>query len=116
MEGEIPAAEAVPEDKLPTRAIPRAEFPSSGPLTVGSTFEAHTAAGGVVNLRIVAVDEKHVTARLLPPLAGKDLLFKVRVVRIEDPVSHLVSVVHKPPPPIPAEAPGDRASRPTTNS
>jgi FKBP-type peptidyl-prolyl cis-trans isomerase 2 len=104
LEGEIPAAEAVPEDKLPTRAIPRAEFPSSGPLAVGSTFEAHTAAGGVVNLRIVAVDEKHVTARLLPPLAGKDLAFKVRVVRIEDPVSHLVSVVHKPPPPIPAEA------------
>jgi hypothetical protein len=25
-------------------------------------------------------------------------------MRIEDPVSHLVSVVHKPPPPIPAEA------------
>jgi FKBP-type peptidyl-prolyl cis-trans isomerase 2 len=104
LEGEIPAAEAMPEDKLPTRTIPRAEFPSSGPIVVGSAFEAHTANGGVVNLRIVAVDEKQVTARLLPPLAGKDLAFKVRVVRIEDPVSHLVSVVHKPPPPIPAEA------------
>jgi FKBP-type peptidyl-prolyl cis-trans isomerase 2 len=104
LEGEIPAAEAMPEDKLPTRTIPRAEFPSSGPLAVGSAFEAHTANGGVVNLRIIAVDEKQVTARLLPPLAGKDLAFKVRVVRIEDPVSHLVSVVHKPPPPIPAEA------------
>jgi len=104
LEGDIPAAEAVPEDKLPTRAIPRAEFPSAGPIEVGSTFEAHTAAGGVVSLRIVAVDEKHVTARLLPPLAGKDLAFKVRVMRIEDPVSKFVSVVHKPPPPLPAEA------------
>jgi FKBP-type peptidyl-prolyl cis-trans isomerase 2 len=104
LEGEIPAAEAVPEDKLPTRSIARAEFPSAGPLEVGAAFEAHTATGGVVNLRIVAVDEKTVTARLLPPLAGKDLAFKVRVVRIEDPVSHLVSVVHKPPPPLPAEA------------
>ncbi len=104
LEGEIPAAEAVPEDKLPTRMIPRAEFPSAGPIEIGSTFEAHTATGGVVNLRILAVDEKHVTARLLPPLVGKDLAFKVRVVRIEDPVSHLVSVVHKPPPPLPAAA------------
>jgi FKBP-type peptidyl-prolyl cis-trans isomerase SlyD len=104
LEGDIPAAEAVPEDSLPTRTIPRAEFPSSGPLEVGSAFEAHTAGGGVVNLRIVAVDEKHVTARLLPPLAGKDLAFKVKVVRIEDPVSHLVSIVQKPPPPLPAEA------------
>ena len=57
-----------------------------------------------MNLRIVAADEKHVTARLLPPLVGKDLAFKVGVVRIEDPVSHLVAVVRKPPPPIPAEA------------
>jgi FKBP-type peptidyl-prolyl cis-trans isomerase SlyD len=104
LEGDIPAAEAVPEDSLPTRTIPRAEFPSSGALTVGSAFEAHTAGGGVVNLRIVAVDEKHVTARLLPPLAGKDLAFKVKVVRIEDPVSHLVSIVQKPPPPLPAAA------------
>ena len=104
LEGEIPAAEAVQEEKLPTRAIPRAEFPSAASLEVGSTFEAHTAAGGAVNLRIVAVDEKHVTARLLPPLAGTDLAFKVRVVRIEDPVSHQVSVVQKPPPPLPAAA------------
>ena len=104
LEGEIPAAEAVQEDKLPTRAIPRSEFPTTGPLEVGAKFEAHTAGGGVVNLRIVAVDEKQVTARLLPPLAGKDLAFKVRVMFIEDPVSHLVSVVHKPPPPLPAEA------------
>jgi len=104
LEGEIPASEAVPEQALPTRTIPRAEFPSTGPIEVGSAFEAHTAAGGVVNLRIVSVDEKHVTVRLLPPLAGTDLVFKVRIVRIEDPVSHMVSVVRKPPPPLPAAA------------
>ena len=72
LEGEIPASEAVPEDSLPTRKIPRKEFPSSGPIEVGSAFEAHTATGGVVNLRIVAVDDHHVTARLLPPLVGTD--------------------------------------------
>jgi FKBP-type peptidyl-prolyl cis-trans isomerase 2 len=67
-------------------------------------FEAHTATGGTVDVRILAIDETHVTARLMPPLAGKDLTFKLRVVRIEDPVSHLVQVVRKPPPPLPAEA------------
>ena len=103
-EGEIPGAEAMPEDALPTRAIPRAEFPSLGPLEVGALFEAHTGTGGVINLRIVAVDDKHVTAKLVPPLAGKDLLYKVKVVRIEDPVSHLVSVSLRPPPPLPPGA------------
>jgi hypothetical protein len=42
--------------------------------------------------------------RLLPPLAGKDLAFQVKIIRIEDPVSHLISVVKKPPPPLPAAA------------
>ena len=105
LEGEIPASEAIPpEDTLPTRVIARAEFPRTDPLEVGAMFEGHTAAGATIDLRIIAIDEKHVTARLLPPLAGKDLAFKVRVIRIEDPTSHLVSVVLKPPPPLPARA------------
>ena len=100
LEGEIPASEAIPpEDTLPTRAIARSEFPSAGPLEIGALFEAHTVGGGVIDLRIIALDAKTVTARILPPLVGKDLVFKVRVMRIEDPVSHLVSVVRKPPPP-----------------
>jgi FKBP-type peptidyl-prolyl cis-trans isomerase 2 len=105
LEGEIPASEAIPpEDTLPTRVISRSEFPSKGPLEVGAMFEAHTATGAAIDLRVIAFDDKTVTTRLLPPLAGKDLAFKVRVIRIEDPVSHLVSVVQKPPPPLPAEA------------
>lgn len=65
LEGEIPASEAIPpEDTLPTRTIPRAEFPSKGTLEIGALFEAHTAGGGVVDLRIVAIDDKSVTARL----------------------------------------------------
>lgn len=105
LEGEIPSSEAIPpEETLPTRAIPRAEFPKDVPLEIGSLFEAHTAAGGVIDLRIIAVDDKHVTARLLPPLFGKDLAFKVKVMMIEDPVSHAREIVFKKPPPIPAEA------------
>jgi len=103
--GEIPAAEAIPpEDTLPTRDIPRAEFPKEAPLEVGTLFEAQAAGGGVVNLRILNVNDQRVQVRLLPPLAGKDLEFRVTIVRIEDPVSHLISVVKKPPPPLPAAA------------
>jgi len=58
----------------------------------------------VLNLRILAVDDRHVTVRLLPPLAGKDLAFKVRVIAIEDPVSHVREIVLKKPPPLPGEA------------
>lgn len=104
LEGEIPSTEALPpEDTLPTRKIPRAEFPADG-LEVGSLFEAHTAQGGVVDLRIIDIDDKHVTARLLPPLFGKDLAFKVKVMMIEDPVSHAKAIVFKKPPPLPAKA------------
>jgi len=104
LEGEIPAAEVAPaEDTLPTRKIPRKEFPA-GDLEVGATFEAHTPTGGTINLHILEVTEEHVNVRLLPPLAGKDLLFKVRVVMIEDPVSHLRELVLKKPPPLPPSA------------
>ncbi len=104
LEGEIPAVEAIPpEDTLPTRVISRKEF-GDHKLVVGAMFEAHNANGATIDLRIIALDDEKVTARLLPPLAGKDLAFKVRVIRIEDPVSHIVSVVTKPPPPLPAEA------------
>jgi FKBP-type peptidyl-prolyl cis-trans isomerase SlyD len=105
LSGEIPAAEAIPpEDTMPTRDIPRAEFPKDVPLDIGSMFEAQIAVGGVVNLRILEVSDSRVKVRLLPPLAGKDLAYQVKIIRIEDPVSHLISVVKKPPPPLPAAA------------
>ncbi len=105
LEGVIPAAEVIPpEETLPLRHIPRAEFPKDVAVELGAMFEAHNQAGAVINLKVTGVDDKHVTVRLLPPLAGKDLAFKVKVVMIEDPVSHLREVVLKHPPPLPAEA------------
>jgi FKBP-type peptidyl-prolyl cis-trans isomerase 2 len=102
--GDIPAAEVnPPEDSLPTRIIPLSELPKDSKLEVGGMFAAKTVAGGMVDVRIVSIDKEkdQVTARLLPPLAGKDLSFKVRVMRIEDPKSHAIATV---PPPLPAEA------------
>jgi FKBP-type peptidyl-prolyl cis-trans isomerase 2 len=102
--GEIPAAEAIPEDTLPTKVLGRAEIAKAGPVEVGAMFEAQMPPAGTVNLRIVKIDGDNVTVRVLPPLAGKDLAFKVKVVRIEDPKTHQVAAVRKPPPPLPAEA------------
>lgn len=105
LEGVIPGAEATPpEDSLPSRSISRAEFPKDAVLDAGTLYEAHTGNGAVVNLRILSVDDKHVVVRLLPPLAGKDLAFKVRIISLEDPVSHLREIVLKKPPPLPAAA------------
>jgi FKBP-type peptidyl-prolyl cis-trans isomerase 2 len=104
-EGDIPASEVVPPpDKLPTRVVPRRELGGQGEITMGELFEAHTPEGAAVKLEVIAMDDKHVTMRLVPPLAGKDLVYKVKVIRIEDPISHAVSVMRRPPPPLPAEA------------
>ncbi len=104
-DGTIPAAELVPPaDQLPTRVVPRKELEGKGEVKVGALFEAHTAEGAAVKLEVVSIDDQKVTMRLVPPLAGKDLSFKVKVVRIEDPSTHQVSAVRKPPPPLPAEA------------
>lgn len=100
LEGTIPSSEvSPPEEGLPTRKIPRAEFAKGTSLEVGEMFAATMANGGTVNLRIVAVDDKHVTVRMVPPLAGKDLLFSVKVIGIRDPATgKLEAVVRKPPP------------------
>lgn len=103
--GEIPSAEVTPpEDTLPTEEIARADFPKDAKLAVGSMYQAATAAGAPLNLRIVSADDKKVVVRLLPAIAGKNLAFKVRVVAIEDPVAGKREVVVKKPPPLPAEA------------
>ena len=105
--GELPASEVTPpEDTLAKREIPRTEFPKDAVLEVGSLYQGKAQTGAVVNLRIVAVDDQKVTVRLLSPIAGKDLAFRVRVVLIEDPVSRKREVVVKKPPPLPAEALG----------
>ncbi|MEZ4406799.1 MAG: FKBP-type peptidyl-prolyl cis-trans isomerase [Polyangiales bacterium] len=103
IEGVIPSAEAFPEDALPTKAIPRKEFPE-GEVEVGSMFAAHTEDGGAVNLKVLSVDERSVTVRMLPAIAGKDIAYKVKVVMIEDPKANKREVVAKRPPPPPAEA------------
>jgi len=96
--GVIPAEDAFGrEDSLPTKAIPRAEFPKDTKLDVGLQFEAKGPDGKPVTMKVVRVTDKDVTVRFLHPLVGKDLKFKVKVLGVKDPAKL------RPPPP-PAEA------------
>lgn len=104
LEGEIPAAEAFPEAALPSKVIKRAEFPKDAGIEVGAMFEAHTQGGSTVAMRVIAADAETVTVRFLPPIAGKDLTFKVKVIMLEDPALHTREIVARKPPPPPVEA------------
>ena len=97
-EGSIPAKDAFgTEETLPTKLMPRAEFPKDAKLDAGMQFEAKGPHGEPVTFKIVKINDKEVTVRFLHPLAGKDIKYKVKVIAVKDPAVAL-------PPPPPAEA------------
>jgi FKBP-type peptidyl-prolyl cis-trans isomerase SlyD len=97
-EGTIPAKDAFgTEETLPTKQMPRAEFPKDAQLDPGMAFQAKGPHGEPVTFKIVKVGDKEVTVRFLHPLAGKDIHYKVKVIAVKDPSVAL-------PPPPPAEA------------
>jgi FKBP-type peptidyl-prolyl cis-trans isomerase 2 len=90
--GEIPAREAFgTEDTQPVKEMPRSDFPKDAKLDAGSVFEAKSPTGDPVRLKIVSSTSDQVKVRLLHPLVGKDLAFRVKVLAVSDPT--------KPPPP-----------------
>jgi len=89
--GVIPAAEAFgTEDTQPTMTIPKKEFPKDSKIAVGDAFEAKNPQGIPVKLKVETVDDEKVVARVVHPLAGKDVAFKVKVL-----------ATRPPPPPVP---------------
>jgi FKBP-type peptidyl-prolyl cis-trans isomerase SlyD len=90
--GEIPAREAFgSEDSLPIKEMARQEFPKDAKLEPGSVFEAKSPTGEPLRLKIIAASSDKVTTRLLHPLVGRDLVFRVKVLAVSDP--------NRPPPP-----------------
>jgi FKBP-type peptidyl-prolyl cis-trans isomerase SlyD len=90
--GEIPAREAFgSEDSLPIKEMARGDFPKDAKLDVGSVFEAKSPTGETLRLKILESAGSKVKARLLHPLVGRDLVFRVKVLAVSDP--------NKPPPP-----------------
>jgi FKBP-type peptidyl-prolyl cis-trans isomerase SlyD len=97
--GVIAAAEAFPEEGLPAIDMLRREFPDGEKLELGRLFEAKGKNGQPIALKIVKLDGDQVQARLLHPLSGKDVEFRVKVLGIEDPKSGMREGVAPPPPP-----------------
>ena len=98
-EGEIPAREAFgTEESLPLKAMPRAEFPQGAAPEPGSIFEAKGAHAEVVSFKVVSVNEEAVTVRLLHPLVGRDLEFRVKVLAVDDPKVRRAATAPPPPP------------------
>jgi FKBP-type peptidyl-prolyl cis-trans isomerase SlyD len=84
--GEIPAREAFgTEESLPVKEMPRKDFPKDAKLEAGSVFEAKSPKGEPLRLKIVAATSDTVKARLLHPLVGRDLNFRVKVLSVSDP-------------------------------
>ncbi len=85
--GVIPATEAfgTPETQ-PTMKLPRSSFPPDAKMEVGQRFEAKGPTGTPVTLDIRSIDGDAITARVVHPLAGKDVEFRVKVVSVRPPV------------------------------
>jgi FKBP-type peptidyl-prolyl cis-trans isomerase 2 len=90
--GEIPAREAFgSEESLPIKDMTKRDFPKDAKLDPGAVFEAKSTTGEPLRLKIVSAFGDKVKARLMHPLVGRDLVFRVKVLS--------VSPANKPPPP-----------------
>lgn len=84
--GVIPAGEAFgDESSLPTTELPRSSFPKDAQLAAGHLFAAKAPDGAPIAMKILSINEQTVTVRLLHPLAGKDLEFRVKVLGVTAP-------------------------------
>ena len=97
--GTIPASEAFPEEKLPVTEMLKKEFPAGAALEVGMGFEAKNAQGQSISFKIVKLEGDKVHVKLFPPLAGRDLEFRVKVLGIDDPKAGKREGIAPPPPP-----------------
>jgi FKBP-type peptidyl-prolyl cis-trans isomerase 2 len=85
--GVIPAKDAFgTEESQPTLTLPRGSFPADAKIKEGERFEANGPTGTPMMLRVLKVDGENVTARVIHPLAGKDVEFRVKVLQIKPPV------------------------------
>jgi FKBP-type peptidyl-prolyl cis-trans isomerase SlyD len=78
--GEIPAREAFgTEEMLPIKEMPVSGFPSGVPLAAGSVFEGKDPAlGSQVRFKILSITNDVAKVRLLHPLVGRDIEYRVK--------------------------------------
>jgi FKBP-type peptidyl-prolyl cis-trans isomerase 2 len=96
--GVIAAAEAFgTEDSLPIKEMARQEFPSSLTPKVGLVFQAKGPHGEDVSFKVIEATPSKVAVRLLHPLVGRDLEFKVKVLSVADPRRPAAGTAGAPP-------------------
>jgi FKBP-type peptidyl-prolyl cis-trans isomerase 2 len=94
--GVIPAADAFgTEESQPEMTIPRASFPSDAKVEIGARFEAKSPKGTPVTLEVRSVKDDTITARVVHPLAGKDIEFRVKVLSVRPPPPPVPKPVHE---------------------
>lgn len=94
--GVLPAKEAFgTEESLPVKEMPRSAFPKDAKLEAGTVFEAKDpASGSPVRFKMLSVGGDLVRVRLLHPLVGREIEYRVRIIAVRDP-----SQKNVPPPP-----------------
>jgi FKBP-type peptidyl-prolyl cis-trans isomerase SlyD len=97
-QGLIPAAEAFgTETSLPVKEMPRSVFPKGTKLEPGTVFEAKDPTSGApISFKVISATDKAAQVRLLHPLAGRDIEYRVTVLAVRDPKTQAGG-----PPPIP---------------
>jgi FKBP-type peptidyl-prolyl cis-trans isomerase 2 len=98
--GVIPARDAVgDEESFPKTELFKKEFPDGVDLKVGLAFASKTTTGQPITVKVVGIEGDKVAVRMLPPLAGKDVSFRVKVLLIDDPKNKKRAALVPPPPP-----------------
>lgn len=64
--------------------IPRGQFPSDIPLEIGIALQLRDQRGEVLNATIAEIDQETVHLNFNHPLAGKELVFSIKVVDLRE--------------------------------
>ena len=81
----LPPEEAIGEPKSwPTKVIKKSELPKEVSTKVGTLFEAGAMGNQIVQFAVLEDRINDVFVRLIPPLAGKTLKVKAKIIHIKD--------------------------------
>lgn len=65
---------------------PAAHIPADLEPEIGQELEVGGASGEILRVRVVALDDQHITLDANPPLAGQQLHFKIKLLAVGPPL------------------------------
>lgn len=102
---EFPPEEAFGKiEDMPTREIPRTEFPEGLDVKEGVRFEAGMPGGQTIMLEVIEPSDDKVKVRMIHPLAGQTISMSVKVLGIREATKAETDAgraISKPPAPPP---------------